>query len=78
MFHFRTAICALRPFLLLLHTKKKKTSCLGLLFCIPESFYGEISLDKVLIQGPDWNQGDCESDSQRPEGVTNPRIWIET
>ena len=43
--------------------KKEKTSCLGLLFCIPESFYGEIPLDKVLIQRPDWNQGDCESDS---------------
>lgn len=43
--------------------KREKTSCLGLLFCIPESFYGEIPLDKILIQRPDWNQGDCESDS---------------
>ena len=43
--------------------KKEKISCLGLLFCIPESFYGQIPLDKILIQRPDWNQGDCESDS---------------
>lgn len=43
--------------------KKEENSCLGLLFGIPESLHGEISLDKVLIQRPDWNQGDCESDS---------------
>ena len=48
------------------------------LFRILDRLYGEIPLDKVLRSSPGGEEGHCQTDRYRPEGVANSRVWIET